>query len=83
VKKIISSASLLFISAALFAQTTGTTPQETKSKVSKSSPNQIAVSDPGVPNKAARTAAPAPSPAANDANKPKGKAKGHSKHHKK
>ena len=79
--KIISSTLLLIISAALFAQTSSAPQPQTKDTKGKTSatPNQIAVSDPGVPNK---TAAPAPSPATNDVNKPKGKAKGHSKHHK-
>ena len=44
------------ISAALFAQTSGITQQETKGKTT-STPSQIAVSDPGAPSK--RTAAPA------------------------
>lgn len=71
------------MSAVLFAQTSSAPQPQIKDTKGKTgtAPNQIAVSDPGVPNKNSKTTAPAPSPDAKDANKSKGK--GHGKHHKK
>lgn len=73
-KGIITSVFLLLISTALFAQTSGTTQQESKGK-SGASPSQIAVSDPGAPSK--RNAAPPAKP--NSGDKTTGKNKPHFK----
>lgn len=81
-KKIISSICLFVISVVLFAQTNGTAQSAAPSTKGKASAgqNQIAVSDPGTPNKNSAKTSNASSP--NDDNKPKG-GKEHSKRHKK
>ena len=57
-KKIISTTLSLLVTVVVFVQTTEAMQQATKGKTS-ATPSQIAVSDPGVPNKVAKTAAPA------------------------
>ena len=80
-KKLILSAASVLFSIALFAQTSGTAAPGPKSggTMTNSAPTNLAVSDPGVPNKKTSTSNPAPPTTKPNDQKEKSNAEGEKK----